>query len=166
MTDEYTAGRIGPRPLIRVAENAAAHLVSQSEDLAVCLSPDATVTVERPDEAVEDDLVGVYRPSSGMLEAYRSIRDDLKAAVAERGIATPPPANPIKVQPSVSKARMESALGCIPVPATRLRTAPPPRRRDAPETVAEFQARGGRVERIAGFESVRPHSLRPMGKAA
>jgi len=34
-------------------------VVSQSEDLAVCLRPDTTVTVERPGDAVEEDLVGV-----------------------------------------------------------------------------------------------------------
>lgn len=63
--------------------------------------------------------------------------------------------------------RSIQALGCIPTPVGRVRSAefaPSPVHRA--ETVEQFQARGGKVERLPGFETVRPHPVLPMRKAA
>ncbi len=63
--------------------------------------------------------------------------------------------------------RSIQALGCIPTPVGRVRSAefaPAPVRRA--ETVEQFLARGGQVDRLPGFETVRPHSVLPIRKAA
>lgn len=65
-------------------------------------------------------------------------------------------------QPSVQRKR-ESLLGQIPAPASAVhRAARAPARREKPETVTEYLARGGKVERLAGFERVRPYSVMPL----
>lgn len=57
--------------------------------------------------------------------------------------------------------------GLIPAPPSDRHTAKqPPARLARPESVEEFQARGGKVQRIAGFERVKPHTARPCRWAA
>lgn len=73
-----------------------------------------------------------------------------------------------RVQPSVLHRRKSAqALGLIPAPVGRDRsTEMAPSAPARFETVAEFRARGGKVEHVQGFEAVRPHLVRPAWKVA
>lgn len=77
---EFLAGRIRTRKVTEIAERAATRIIDLAQPLAVCLDPDGRVTVEAPDEAAEDDIVGVYSADIGLVQLYRDVRDDLAAA--------------------------------------------------------------------------------------
>lgn len=70
-------------------------------------------------------------------------------------------------QPSARRHAAASLVGLQPAPPSSEHTAALARNRSTPhESVSEFLARGGRVERIQGFESIRPRCARPAWKAA
>lgn len=81
---EFLAGRISSRKITDIAERAATRIVDLATPLAVCLDPEGRVTVEAPDDAAEDDIVGVYNASVGMLSLYKNVRDDLSEVARER----------------------------------------------------------------------------------
>lgn len=64
------------------------------------------------------------------------------------------------------RRKREAMLGLSPAPPSLEQTAilPPPVRGPRPESVAEFLQRGGRVERLQGFERVHPYRARPVGR--
>ena len=57
-------------------------------------------------------------------------------------------------------------IGLHPAPASQKYTAAPIIAPGETETVAQFRARGGNVERIPGFESAVPQKTRPAWKVA
>ncbi|MCD9005202.1 hypothetical protein LDO31_02935 [Luteimonas sp. XNQY3] len=73
-----------------------------------------------------------------------------------------------RVEPMVlHRHRSSSLAGLIPAPVGRVRSAEMASRpADRAETVAEFRARGGKVEHVQGFEAVRPHVTRPAWRNA
>lgn len=87
---EVFCGRIGMHAISTCAERAA----SAVADLApvrcvVCLSPDGFVTVESIDQAIPEDIVGVYvwaRAEITQLALWGLIDDDLITTVRQRGI--------------------------------------------------------------------------------
>ena len=68
-----------------LAERAAERIMSCAEPRAVCLDPVGMLSVEPPDEAVPDDILGVFDRRPGLIATYRDIRDNLAAEIAERG---------------------------------------------------------------------------------
>jgi len=86
MAQPYSAGRIGQRPNNEIAERAVDHIMGVTKPQAVCLDPEGRVTVEPVREAVEEDIVGVYDRSLGLIALYREVRDNLTFCAEERGI--------------------------------------------------------------------------------
>lgn len=82
MMAPYAAGRIGPKPLSRVAERVAVFIRYQGRPMAVAMSPTLDVTVDLPEEA-DEELVGVYKPDLGLLDLYKLVRGDLRVAADE-----------------------------------------------------------------------------------
>lgn len=68
-----------------LAERAADVVMAAKGPRAVCLDPEGLVTVENPDHAVPDEILGTYDKRPGLLEVYRSIRDNLAAEIEARG---------------------------------------------------------------------------------
>lgn len=85
-TYPFNCGRIGKVTPSEAASNAATIIVSSKHPRAVCLSPDGLVEVERVHEAVEADMLGVWRPGAYM-ELWRGILECLRHELAERGVA-------------------------------------------------------------------------------
>ena len=81
---EHACGRIGSVTASCAADRAAERIAALPTPRAVCPAPDGRVTVEWPDQALPDDLVGVYAPSLGRFELWRMIETDLYAALRER----------------------------------------------------------------------------------
>lgn len=92
MAQPYSAGRIGQRPNNEIAERAVDYIMGVKKPQAVCLDPDGRVTVEPVREAVEEDIVGVFDRSLGLIALYREVRDNLAFCVEERGITGDPTA--------------------------------------------------------------------------
>ncbi len=69
-----------------LAERAADHIMVLSKPHAVCIDQRGRVTLELYDDAVFEDVVGVYSREPGLLRVYANVRDDLVDAIAERGI--------------------------------------------------------------------------------
>lgn len=86
MAAPYSPGRIGQKPTNDIAERAADYIMSLTRPQAVCLEPNGRVTVEPPRNAVEEDIVGVYDQSLGLIGLYREVRDNLAFCAEERGI--------------------------------------------------------------------------------
>ena len=82
--EDFTAGRVTPKTIPQIAEDAAMWLWRQAFPMSVCLSYHRIVTVEVPDEAYDDEIVGTYDPALGRFELYRRIRDDLKHVMEKR----------------------------------------------------------------------------------
>lgn len=68
--------RNAPREL---AQRVVDILRVTSATVAVTVDPEGVVWMERPDDAAEDDLVGVYAYTGDLLGCYRNLRDDLAA---------------------------------------------------------------------------------------
>lgn len=86
MANPYSAGRIGRDEAREIAERATDYIMGRTKPQAVCLDPDGRVTVEPVAEAVEEDIVGVYTRTPGLIALYREVRDNLVFCVEERGI--------------------------------------------------------------------------------
>ncbi len=83
MSTDHPLGNLFTRPLSALADEAASRVTRANGPRAVCISPEGQVTVEKPDEAVEEDIVGTYR-SACRLDLWRQIADDMAAHMAER----------------------------------------------------------------------------------
>lgn len=84
MSDEHI-GTLARLTCNQLAERAADELMGRTKPHAVCLDPEGTVTVERIDEAVPQDMIGVFDRSLGLIPLYREIRDNLAAEIEARG---------------------------------------------------------------------------------
>ncbi|MCD9096171.1 hypothetical protein [Luteimonas fraxinea] len=160
-----------------IAESIKLKLMAHDEAAQIGVDSAGDVSIAWPDAAdvPADWLIGTYTRKARVddieFDLVERLRE-LKAQQAKRRVvsvpATPKPApkRTAAQQPSVLRRISESALGCIPAPALRPRSAAPAVRPKGPETVAEFRARGGKVEHVQGFEAVRPSIARPAWKAA
>jgi hypothetical protein len=83
---EHACGRIGLVTVSAAADRAAERIAEAASPRAVCLAPDGSVTVERADYAIPDELVGVYRPREGRFKLWGMIEADLMEAMKERRI--------------------------------------------------------------------------------
>lgn len=157
-----------------VAEAIKLKLMARDEPAQIGVDSAGDVTIVWPGKADVPAawLVGTYTRKARVddieFDLVERLRE-LKTETAKRRIAAVPaaakPKRTAAQQPSVARKVSESALGCIPAPALRPRTAAPVVTPHGPETVAEFQARGGKVQRLKGFES-RASQARPAWKAA
>ena len=86
MAAPYSPGRIGQKQINEIAERAADYIMGVTKPQAVCLEPNGRVTVEPLRDAVEEDIVGVYDRSLGLVALYREVRDNLTFCAEERGI--------------------------------------------------------------------------------
>lgn len=84
MSDEHV-GTLARLTCNQLAERAADELMTRRTPYAVCMSPEGAVTLERPHEAVIDDIVGVFDRKLGLIPLYREIRDNLAAEIEARG---------------------------------------------------------------------------------
>lgn len=84
--NERRCGRLGQHTISHCADRAARIICDYNIPRAVCLDPDGRVTVEAIDDAIPDEMVGVYDGSGGQFELWRMISDDLLAAKTERGV--------------------------------------------------------------------------------
>lgn len=87
MTNEQGCGRLGRNSISEIADKAGRLVLDYRVPRAVCLDPEGRVTVESPNDAIEDDLVGVYSQAPGLLALWRTIDEDLRFAAEQRGIA-------------------------------------------------------------------------------
>lgn len=119
-------------------------------------------------------LVGTYTRAakvddieSDLVERLRELRSSRakSAALAAAFPALKAAKRQNAPETKVVRNRSESTLGCIPAPSARIKPAQSEAGASR-ESVADFEARGGRVERLKGFESVCPHSVLPAWKAA
>lgn len=78
-----TLARFDAREL---ADRAVGHIMDLRAPHAVCIDPRGTVTIEPYDDAVFEDVVGVYAPGGGLIQTYKAVRDDLASEIARRGI--------------------------------------------------------------------------------
>lgn len=62
-----------------IADRCARRIARARNACAVTVDPDGGVWVERPSEAAESDLVGVYEPDLGLVAITAYVRDDLIA---------------------------------------------------------------------------------------
>ena len=85
-TPEYRVGTLRTKPPMRLAEDCARWIVQCDGPMAVCADPKGVVTVERPEDAFDGDLLGVYAPELGRFELYRLIRDELREARKALGV--------------------------------------------------------------------------------
>ena len=83
---EIQVGTLANYSARELAERAADHIMGLSKPHAVCIDPRGRVTVEPYERAVFEDVVGVYSRDPGLIQTYKVVRDDLVAAIAERGI--------------------------------------------------------------------------------
>ena len=84
--NERNCGRLGKHTVTSCADRAAEVITEYSIPRAVCLAPDGNVTVEAPDDAILDEMVGVYTPDTGRMLLWRRIQEDLDFAVIQRRI--------------------------------------------------------------------------------
>ena len=83
---EIKVGTLANFPPSALANRAVTHVMERKAPLALCLNPDGMVTLERFDDAVLEDVVGVYDSTPGLLALYRDMREDLVDAVQARGV--------------------------------------------------------------------------------
>ena len=83
---ELQIGALANYDARELAERAAGRIMALAEPHAVCIDPRGRVTVEPYEQAVFEDVVGVYSREPGLIQTYKAVRDDLVAAIAERGI--------------------------------------------------------------------------------
>lgn len=160
-----------------IAESIKLKLMARDESAQIGVDSAGDVSIAWPGavDVPADWLIGTYTRKARVddieFDLVERLRE-LKAEQAKRRTAPAPAAPKLATkptaaqQPSVVRRVSESALGCIPAPATRLRTAPPAAARAEPETVDEFRARGGKVQHVQGFDAVRPHLTRPAWRNA
>lgn len=86
MSRPYRAGRVGAAEIRAIADRAVLFLMERTKPFAVCVDPEGRVTVEPFADAVEEDVVGVYDRTPGLIALYRTVRDDLTLTVEQRGI--------------------------------------------------------------------------------
>lgn len=159
-----------------VAEALKLKLMARDEPAQIGVDDAGDVSIAwagRPD--VPDDwLVGTYTRKArvddlefDLVERLRELQaKQAKARVIEKPAPAPRARRIAAQQPSAVRRNSESALGCIPAPAMRLRTAAALAPRKEPETVADFVAGGGKIEHVQGFESIRPSHARPAWRNA
>lgn len=69
-----------------LADRAAERIMELSQPHAVCIDPRGRVSLELYDDAVFEDVVGVYSRNAGLLATYRDVRDALVFEIEQRGI--------------------------------------------------------------------------------
>lgn len=79
---EINCGRIGMHTMHHCAHKAAIIIKGFDSPRAVCIAPDGHVTVESPNEAIPDEMAGVYSPDVDRESLGASILDDM--AVLQR----------------------------------------------------------------------------------
>lgn len=84
--NERPCGRLGQHAISHCADRAAHIIGEYTIPRAVCLAPDGQVTVENPDHAIDDEIVGVYRFEGSVFALWRQVSDDLLVSQAERRI--------------------------------------------------------------------------------
>lgn len=84
--NERPCGRLGQHTISHCADKAAHIIGEYSIPRAVCLSPEGQVTVENPEHAIPEELVGVYSTGGSHFELWRWISDDLLEAKTQRGV--------------------------------------------------------------------------------
>lgn len=84
---EKTIGRVGRDELSAIAHTAALTIMGRTGKWSVCLDPEGRVTVENPAHVIPDDWLGTWDQQFGHFGVWREIEDELKDAVAARGIS-------------------------------------------------------------------------------
>jgi len=87
---EHACGRIGQQTLDEITWRAASRLVELARPWALCVDPTGRVTLERPDHAHPDDLLGVFDADGGLLPTSRRVLDELRDWVRQHGIPQAP----------------------------------------------------------------------------
>lgn len=83
---ELQVGTLANYSAQQLAERAVDRIMEMSKPHAVCLDPRGRVSIELYENAVFEDVVGVYSRDPGLIQTYKAVRDDLVAAITERGI--------------------------------------------------------------------------------
>lgn len=86
MASELQVGTLARFTARELAERVAERLTGMTGERAVCICPRGIVTIEQYDDAVPDDVVGVYSGDRGLIATYRDVRDDLVHAVQSRDV--------------------------------------------------------------------------------
>lgn len=97
MSIEQPIGRLGALSASELADKAARAIFNAPRPRAVCIDDVGNVTVEGPDHAIVEELIGVYTPDTLHLTLSRRIYSDLRAAIDER-----------RIMPGARRARVES----------------------------------------------------------
>lgn len=84
MSREEHVGKFGSTPVDAIAHKAAEKIRRAQGPRALCVDPAGRVTVERWDHAVTDEIIGHFDRSAGWPALELLVRDELKAAMAER----------------------------------------------------------------------------------
>ena len=84
LCDIYCGSVATENSINSLADRTARAVLLFDSPRAVCMAPDGALSVESPDTALEDDLVGVYRPEEGILGLTRLIRDDIAEEAVRR----------------------------------------------------------------------------------
>ena len=85
LEDEIPCGSLRWRSPKFCAERVLFAIKQYPTGRAVCVDPVGRITVEDPNAACEDDLLGVFVPALPMMELYRTLRDELATEAANRG---------------------------------------------------------------------------------
>lgn len=83
---EIRVGALANYTAQELAERAVDHLLGFATPHAVCIDPRGRVSIELYEDAVFEDVVGVYGREPGLIALYRQVRDDLVGEIEERGI--------------------------------------------------------------------------------
>lgn len=83
--NEKACGRVGRDRFELIARRAADTILARTGKWSVCLEPDGHVTVEHPDHAIPDDVIGTWNQEMGD-DLKDVIEGELRNDAAERQI--------------------------------------------------------------------------------
>lgn len=84
---ELSCGRISRQSISQIADRAARLLMERRDAMALCCDLEGRVTLETPNDAVPDEIVGCYHRGIGLLALWKQMAIDLEVTQKERGAA-------------------------------------------------------------------------------